>query len=170
MAMAQLTALRSTCLRRHVGCVLVDRDYFVLATGYNGVAAGVPHCNKLFPVRDDIQFPGEPADVDYVHACPGAKAASGTNLDGCHAIHAEQNALLRCRDPREVYAVFCTASPCMTCVKLLMNTGCQEIYFIEAYPHGDAQALWEASQPTRTWNHWTPELDEALRRHYGDRP
>jgi deoxycytidylate deaminase len=33
----------------------------------------------------------------------------------------------------------------MTCVKLLMNTGCRHIYFSEEYPHEDAKAMWEKS-------------------------
>ena len=37
--LAQLTAERSTCCRRHVGCILLNERGHVLATGYNGVAA-----------------------------------------------------------------------------------------------------------------------------------
>ena len=47
LGLAQLTAERSTCLRRHVGCVLLNARGHVLATGYNGVAAGETHCNKV---------------------------------------------------------------------------------------------------------------------------
>ena len=94
----------------------------------------------------------------FGHACPGAFAASGTNLDGCHAIHAEQNALLRCADVRSIHAAYVTASPCMTCVKLLMNTSCQIIYFDQPYPHNDAADLWRSMG--RQWidfNDWKPE-------------
>ena len=47
MKMAALVAERSTCLRRSVGCVLVNGRHHVLATGYNGVASGLPHCNEV---------------------------------------------------------------------------------------------------------------------------
>ncbi|MCK4408964.1 MAG: cytidine deaminase, partial [Candidatus Eisenbacteria sp.] len=39
MSITRLVAERSTCLRRHVGAVLV-RDRHILATGYNGPPAG----------------------------------------------------------------------------------------------------------------------------------
>lgn len=142
MEVARVTAKRATCLRRAVGCVLLDSDGFILSTGYNGVAAGQPHCNKATGLG--IGPGGAGGQTTYRHSCPGAFAASGTNLDGCHAIHAEQNALLRCADVRRIHLAFVTASPCMTCVKLLMNTGCRIIVFDEEYPHTEAQALWQS--------------------------
>ena len=103
MELAQVTAKRSTCLRRAVGCVLVNARGHVLSTGYNGVAAGVPHCNeRVLEAPSDVGLLHAGIigrRVTWPHACPGAGAASGTNLDGCEAIHAEQNALLQCRDP-----------------------------------------------------------------------
>lgn len=146
MEVARVTARRATCLRRAVGCVLLDKDGFILSTGYNGVAAGQPHCNKQTgTVRhwDAANMVDRKAPA-FDHACPGAFAQSGTQLDGCHAIHAEQNALLRCPDVRLIHTAFVTASPCMTCVKLLMNTACQTIIFGEPYPHNEAQTLWES--------------------------
>lgn len=126
MGLAMLTAHRATCCRRQVGCVLLNQRGHVLATGYNGVAAGMPHC------------------ID-THACPGADAPSGQSLDGCQAIHAEQNALLQCRDPWAIETCYVTASPCMTCTKLLLNTSCQRIVFCDLYPHPDALNLWESA-------------------------
>ena len=141
LRLAEVTASRATCLRRSVGCVLVDKRGHILATGYNGVAAGQKHCNEKRPFTlryvEDEPLPKHP------HACPGAYSLSGTNLDGCQAIHAEQNALLQCRDVWEIETCYTTASPCITCVKLLLNTSCQRIVFREAYPHSDAQVLWE---------------------------
>ncbi len=43
MQMAELTAQRSTCLRRHVGAVIV-KDKHIIATGYNGAPKGLRHC------------------------------------------------------------------------------------------------------------------------------
>ena len=123
--------MRSTCLRRHVGCVLLDKYGYVISTGYNGVAAGLPHCNE------ELQAFGT-----FPHACGGAHSASGTDLDSCEAIHAEQNALLQCRDPHLIDTCYTTTSPCITCVKLLMNTSCGRIVFSEEYPQPQAKALW----------------------------
>ena len=144
MDVAQATAKRGTCLRRQVGCVLLDREKRVVATGYNGVAAGLPHCN------DPVVVPGRlPVTVingrPYNHACAGASAPSGQGLDLCEAIHAEQNALLRCGDVTKLWSCYTTASPCVTCVKLLMSTPCWRVVFLEEYPHTQAREYWLAA-------------------------
>lgn len=130
--MSQLVATRATCLRRSVGCILTDIEGRVLATGYNGVARGVRHCNEG-------------------HPCAAAHAQSGMSLDGCGAIHAEQNAILQCRDPDRIFTCYVTTSPCVTCVKLLMNTGCRRIIFAERYAHDEAsKRLWTLSRQEHT--------------------
>lgn len=145
MQMAKLTSTRSTCFRRHVGCVLLNRRGHVLATGYNGVASGRPHCNETF--TEKWVHPKAPIEVRVAtpYVCSGAKSPSGTNLDGCQAIHAEQNALLQCKDVYEIDACYVTASPCITCTKLLLNTSCTKIIFLEDYPHAEARDLWTSS-------------------------
>jgi dCMP deaminase len=120
--LAALVSRRSTCARRSVGCVLVNRMGHILATGYNGVPRGRRHC---------IDTP-----------CPGAGLPSGTGLDACEAIHAEQNALLQCKDVMEIHTAYVTAMPCMTCTKLLLNTACHLIVYAEPYPHQAAKTLW----------------------------
>lgn len=130
MSLALITSRRSTCLRRAVGCVLLNNHHHIIATGYNGVASGMPHCNH----RD--------IDGRYPFACTGARAQSGQNLDLCEAIHAEQNALLQCHNMHTIKTIYVTASPCVTCTKLLLNTSCTEIVYIDEYPHEKAKALW----------------------------
>lgn len=129
--MAALVATRSTCLRRAVGAVLVNSRRHVLATGYNGVAAGRPHCN-----HHDMFDP-----VGYPHACKGATAPSGQKLDKCEAIHAEQNALLQCRDVFDIDTCYVTVSPCIHCTKLLLNTSCRRIVTASIYDQR-AAFLW----------------------------
>ncbi len=141
MGLARVTGTRSTCCRRRVGCILVNQRGHVLATGYNGVAAGLSHCNELLARAD--------GEATYPHACEGAFAPSGTRLDTCQAIHAEQNALLQCRDVHEIHTCYVTASPCITCTKLLLNSSCERIVYAEAYPHPGARRLWERSG--RSW-------------------
>ena len=136
LAMAQLAATRGTCSRRKVGCILVSERGHVLATGYNGVASGQPHCQDK--------------------PCAGACLPSGEGLELCEAIHAEQNALLQCRDVFEIDTCYCTASPCITCVKLLMNTSCRRIIFFEEYPHHEAKNLWTSSPMMSPTGRWIP--------------
>lgn len=146
LKLALLTAQRTTCCRRAVGCVLLNARGHVLSTGYNGVAAGLPHCNDV----------DEKNVVLHPHACSGATAPSGTNLDGCQAIHAEQNALLQCKDIYQIHTAYVTASPCMTCVKLLLNTSCEKIVYVEEYPHSEAGKLWTGAG--RAWEQLLVEL------------
>lgn len=162
LSMAALVAQRSTCLRRAVGCVLVNARGHVLATGYNGVATGRPHCNEptgfnfIYANGVDASRPisgqatGEVAVLG--HACPGAQASSGIALDACQAVHAEQCALLQCHDVYQIATCYVTTSPCVTCTKLLMNTSCRRIVFNERYTHDEAaRALWEDLATQRTW-------------------
>jgi dCMP deaminase len=117
--------------------VLVDSKGHILATGYNGRAAGLPHCNH----RSEG---GKGGEKTYPHACPGSLSPSGTDLDSCEAIHAEANALLQCRDVSAIDTAYVTVSPCVSCTKLLLNTGCRTIAFSEPYAHDKkARELWE---------------------------
>ncbi len=149
MALATVTANRSTCLRRSVGAVLLNAHGQVLATGYNGVASGQPHCHEALTITGQS---GRPA-VSYPHACAGAWKASGVNLDLCQAIHAEQNALLQCRNVYEIHTAVVTTAPCLTCTKLLMNTACVRIIYAEDYPQAEqARELWLADvNAKRRW-------------------
>jgi dCMP deaminase len=132
IAMATLVASRSTCRRRMVGCSLTDAEGVLLSTGYNGVPRGQPHC---------IETP-----------CEGAGMASGTGLDVCEAIHAEQNAIGFCRDKREIHTCYTTTAPCISCLKLLMNTPCQRIVYLQDYTTSVlAQKRW--TDIGREWKH-----------------
>lgn len=114
-----------------MGAVLVDQQNRVLSIGHNGPAKGMPHCTE--------------------RPCDGASCPSGTGLDLCQAIHAEQNALMFCSDIMKIDKCFVTTSPCIHCVKMLMNTSCKTIIFAETYPHAEqARLLWE-QDPSRKW-------------------
>lgn len=142
MEVALVVAKRATCIRRSVGCVLVDGRNHIIATGFNGRPAGWTHCNS--PKRF-VPGPGRLSVEIYPNQCDGANAPSGTSLEACEAIHAEQNALLQCGDVYNITACYSTASPCITCLKLLLNTSCQTIYYHEEYPGIEvARDLWLA--------------------------
>jgi len=171
LELAQVTARRATCLRRAVGCVLLDSVGHVLATGYNGVSRGKLHCNEpgktgvttrwqSIPITqhslDDTQV------MHYPHACEGAGAPSGQGLDTCQAIHAESNALLQCSDVWSIYTCYTTVSPCMWCVRLLLNTSCERIVFCEEYPHPQAKQEW-LFEPVRAWSGRVLEVPNGRR-------
>lgn len=123
LRMAVILSEQSTCVRRKVGAILIDKHHHIVGSGYNGVAAGMRHC---------IEKP-----------CFGAMSPSGTNLDACEAIHAEQNALMQCHDVHKIVNAYVTTMPCMHCIKMLLNTSCTTIYYRESYAHHEAvKALW----------------------------
>ena len=77
MEMAELTAKRSTCMRRNVGAVIV-KDKRAIATGYNGAPMGIAHCEeKGGCLRQQLGVP------------------SGQRHELCRALHAEQNAIIQ---------------------------------------------------------------------------
>jgi dCMP deaminase len=73
MEIASVVGTRSTCLRHHVGAVLV-RDKRILSTGYNGAPTGLPHCLEVGCRRENVE--------------------SGYRHELCRAVHAEQNAII----------------------------------------------------------------------------
>jgi dCMP deaminase len=109
MGIAHQAATRATCLRKHVGAVIV-RDRTVLSTGYNGSIRGLPHCEDGGCVVEDGHC------ITTVHAEANAilqAAKNGVSVDGA-----------------ELYT---TASPCWNCFKLIANAGIRTIYYGEFY-------------------------------------
>jgi len=107
MNLAYSVAERSTCPRRKVGAVIV-RNKRIVATGYNGAPAGLPHCTT-----------------------------DGCYLDNGHcirAIHAEVNALLECAPmERENATLYVTDYPCQNCAKLIINSGIRRVVYDHEY-------------------------------------
>jgi dCMP deaminase len=105
LKVAAVVAERSTCRRHHIGAVAVA-DKHILATGYNGAAAGVADCLELGCLRDEQGIP------------------SGTRHEICRAIHAEQNVIIQAALHGVGISgatVYCTHTPCILCAKMLAN-------------------------------------------------
>lgn len=118
MSMANLAKLRSTCIRRQVGAVAV-REGRVLATGYNGAPSGMEHCDKESCIRTKLSIP------------------SGEMLDKCYALHAEANTILQSAIHGVSMAgctLYCTCSPCINCMKLLIGVKAKRIVWEAQYP------------------------------------
>ncbi len=95
------------------------RDKSILATGYNGAPSGMPHCNEL-------------GCLIYKSETP-----SGDNEENCYrTIHAEINAIAQAaKNGTSIKdaAIYITHSPCIHCLKTLVNTGIKAIYFEKPY-------------------------------------
>jgi len=118
LTITRQVAERSTCLRARVGAVIV-RDKNILATGYNGSPAGLPHCLDV-------------GCLIYRSTTPAGEVEE--NCFRC--IHAEINAIAQAakngagiRDAD----IYITHTPCIHCFKVLINTGIKRIFYEKPY-------------------------------------
>jgi len=138
MILAKMVALRSTCLSRKVGAVLV-KDKHILSAGYNGSIVGGEHCT----------------DNDKCHR-RSLGVTDKNKGDYCRSVHAEINAIsqaakfgINIRDS----ILYTTLAPCITCFKALVNSGVIKVYY---------EYLYESVNIERD-KHWQNEI----RKHMG---
>ena len=74
LGIALAVSKRSTCIKRHYGCVIV-KDDIIIATGYNGSPRGEENCCDR-------------------GTCKRANAERYSGYESCDSVHAEQNALI----------------------------------------------------------------------------
>ena len=118
LTITRQVAERSTCNRAKVGAVIV-RDKNILASGYNGAPAGLPHCTEV-------------GCLIYQ-----SKTPAGESEENCYrTIHAEINAIAQAakngvgiRDAD----IYVTHTPCIHCLKVLINTGIKRIFYEKEY-------------------------------------
>jgi dCMP deaminase len=113
MNMAAVAATRSNCIKRHIGAIIV-KDRQIVSTGYNGTPKGIKNCNE--------------------GGCPRCwtLADSGTRLDECLCVHAEENAIVQAAcngisiKGSALYTTFC---PCSYCAKSIINAGIMKVVY-----------------------------------------
>ena len=108
---AEEVSKRSTCLRRHVGAILV-LDKRILSTGYNGAPRGIRHCAETGCLREQ-------------HGVP-----SGERHELCRGLHAEMNVLIQAASHGirvQDATLYSTTFPCSLCAKMLINGGIRRI-------------------------------------------
>lgn len=115
---------RSTCIKRHYGCVIVSNDE-ICATGYNGNPRGVFNC------------------CDTCTCTRLDKPHNTGDYSDCSSVHAEQNALisvsrrdmiggtlyLACEERKNGKYIECAEdiSPCPICMRMIKNSGIAKI-------------------------------------------
>jgi dCMP deaminase len=130
LEIARIVAKRSTCLRRQVGCLIV-KDKRILATGYNGAPAGLPHCDEVGCLREKMGIP------------------AGERHELCRGIHAEQNAIIQAATfgvSIRGATLYTTHHPCILCTKMVINAGIQRIVSTEGYPDQLAAEMLKEAQ------------------------
>lgn len=124
VGIALAVSKRSTCLKRHYGCVIVNDD-IIIATGYNGNPRGESNC----------------CDIGK---CKREHAERYSDYTNCNAVHAEQNAIiaaqrknmiggtayLACEEwdgIRKMWIQDNNPVPCNICFNMLKNAGIKRI-------------------------------------------
>ena len=112
--MARIWGQNSYCQRRKVGALLV-KDKMIISDGYNGTPSGFENI-----CEDEHQ-----ATKPYV-------------------LHAEANAITKVaksNNSSEGATLYVTASPCLECAKLIIQSGIKRVVYSEKYRTDDGIRL-----------------------------
>ena len=106
MEMAAVWATNSYCKRRQVGALLV-KDRMIISDGYNGTPSGFENvCEDENGVTKPYVLHAEANAISKV-------AKSGNSADGA--------------------TLYVTASPCMECAKLIIQSGIRRVVYRDEY-------------------------------------
>lgn len=114
LRMARIWAENSYCMRRKVGCLVV-KDKMIISDGYNGTPSGFENI-----CEDD------------------------SNITKPYVLHAEANAitkLARSSNNSDGATLYVTASPCIECAKLIIQSGIKRVVYGENYRIQDGLEL-----------------------------
>lgn len=109
MRIAHDVATRGTCDRKRVGAAIVIGRRMV-ASGYNGSIAGMPHC-------DDVGH-----DMKNDHCV--------------RTVHAEVNAVAQAAQfgiPIKKASLYVNTFPCWDCFKVIVSAGITEVFYDDEY-------------------------------------
>lgn len=154
MAIAYAESMRSSCLKRKVGAVIVDLAGAVVSSGYNEVPAANNTCKCEYGMcyRDKLK-------KDYKESLNATiKKEKEKNsayklfkenfkiLDYCRALHAEENAILNVARIGASAALpsatlFTSTYPCNLCANKIAQVGIKHIVYFEPYPMEEAKKI-----------------------------
>jgi len=133
MLQAEIAKLRSNCIVRQVGAVIVS-DRRQITSGYNGTPSGVKNC-----------FDG---------GCPRCQTRMQETIisgeDRCVCNHAEANAIMHYvilgtrLDPNDNTTLYTTFTPCLECSKMAITVGIRRVVCLDSYLETDHKLLQEA--------------------------
>jgi deoxycytidylate deaminase len=153
----QLGEDSNPCLSRQIGCMVIDKDGKIKASGYNGPPRKTPHVNSpeytekyLLPklTQEERKKLESFCEIEYnfqaykfcsklenCQTCPrkilGYK--SGERLDLCSCVHAEANTIISATtDLTGLYLfAYCPVS-CLECTKIIIQAGLREVHFLDS--------------------------------------
>ena len=150
MEFARAASLMAKCTRRKIGAAIFGTDHRIVMTGYNGAAAGHPHCtdgacprgrhapdaSKGTSVMVLSSYTGARLPVPVyclcgkTLPCPDSAPANSAYDTGdylCIAIHAEANAIIYADYHRlPGSTIYITDAPCHNCTLLILAAGIRE--------------------------------------------
>jgi len=135
MLQAELAKLRSNCIVRKVGAVIV-RDRRQIATGYNGTPPGIRNCYE--------------GGCDRCQRRMRGLISSGEDLGRCLCNHAEANAIMHCAilgieaSSASSTTLYTTYVPCLECTKMAITIGIRRFVCLEDYTESASQLTREA--------------------------
>lgn len=121
LMLAKLAATRSTCIAFPVGAVIVKNKQ-VVATGYNGSPSGSAHCTA------------------QGYCYPGLSSCDASKTMPSRAVHAEANAIAQAAKhgtATEDASIYITLEPCLSCLKLIISAGIQEVFYETTFNTGE---------------------------------
>ena len=116
LRMASIWAENSYCVRRKVGAIIV-KNQMIISDGYNGTPSG------------------------FENVCEDENG-----LTKPYVLHAEANAITkvaRSNNSSDGATLYVTASPCLECAKLIIQSGIRRVVYNELYRISDGIDLLE---------------------------
>lgn len=163
MTMAYANSLRSSCIQRKVGALIIDEYGNVFSSGYNEVPASERPCKMIYGkcYRKHLR---ELIDTDLGKAVQDetlAKTVSGIvkvhfkMLDYCRALHAEEAAIVnmaRLSISAELSkaTLYTTTYPCNLCANKIVHVGIKHLIYFEPYPQVEAKEILRAHRVEQT--------------------
>lgn len=154
MAVAYAISMRSSCLKRKVGAIIVDFAGDVFSSGYNEVPAANNTCKYEYGMcyRDKLKEDYKESLVKTIDGEENQNKAydifkkNFKILDYCRALHAEENAILNvarvgASSALPTSTLYTTTYPCNLCANKIAQVGIKHIVYFEPYPMEEAKKI-----------------------------
>lgn len=118
MEICQTLSKRSTCIRLQTAALVVKK-LNIISIGYNGCPSKMIHCMdrwKGINLENNLQF------LEEHH-----------HWSMANELHAEINALLRCKSDVQDATMYSLYSPCIQCAKAIVSAGIKEVVYLYSY-------------------------------------
>ena len=143
LRMARIWAENSYCKRRQVGAIVV-KDNRIISDGYNGIPSGFENvCEDESGATKPYVLHAEANAISKV-AKSGNSSDDEGNVTKPYVLHAEANAitkLARSSNNSDGATIYITASPCIECAKLIIQSGIKRVVYGENYRLDDGIRL-----------------------------